>query len=145
VILGNLRSVIIYGPDGKVVSSLRTYDVKLERLYRVIRRITCGLFFHLLGYRLDSSYGVGVLGDEQLTDLDRAIREQFIGYLKDSKKVVIGDDVFSFQGFRSATDRMLTGWRYLFYGKVEFIAATLPLGFIAGNESETDRPSSASG
>lgn len=123
-----LTPLIIYGPDGKPIRTLRTYDVQLERLYRVVRRITCGLFHWQSGRRLDAEYGVGVLGDQQIEELDSDTREEFIQYLANAKKVIFGADVFSFQGFRSATDPMITGWRFLFYDKVEFLAATLPLG-----------------
>ena len=131
-LLGSSRSFTIYASDGKPYRTVRTYDVKLERLYRVVRRITGGLFFDQSGYRLPSTYGVGVVGAEELLTFDRDTREQFLGYMVNSPVCRVGNGVFSFQGFRSNDDRLMTGWRHVFYDRVEFLAATLPLEVTAG-------------
>lgn len=134
-ILSTLRQSTIFGPDGQ---ALRSYNVRLERLYRVVRRIACGLFFDQTGQRLDPAYGTGVLGDEELSTLDKRFRDEFLGYLARARTAVYGDNVFSFRGFRNAEDRMMTGWQFHFYGKIEFIAATLPLQVLETEESLGD-------
>jgi len=101
-----------------------TYDVDLDRLYRVISRTTQGLYFHAVGKPVDRACSVYAVGDEQILALGddsvARIRQEFAGAPTHN----FGEGVFTVQGLRNQEDQRESLWLMLFYGRVPFLSAT---------------------
>jgi len=107
--------------------STQTYEVSLDRLYRVISRTTQGLHFKVARRLVDRSCYVGVLGDEELLALDPEFVAMTTEHFARAPLVVIGEGVFAFRCIRDVPDPRITVWQMTFFEKVPFMSATLPI------------------
>jgi len=124
--LRSLQRVDFPGSPGPAQPGL-TYEVELDRLYRVIARVTHGYHWKEVGHRIDlSTCYVGVVGDEQLEGADPEFQEATRQQFSTAPSTTIGNKVFSFQGVRDKADRRVTVWLMTFYERVNFLSATLP-------------------
>jgi hypothetical protein len=106
-----------------------TYDVDLQRLCRVIERITRGLYFEELQARLlDDQRCVtyALDGFSFQNPNDRTKVKQLVDLAFSGRSRVFGQNVFKYwlQQIDGATPA--TVWAFLVYSLVEFVALTLP-------------------
>lgn len=103
-----------------------SYEVDLNRVSTVVRRIARGLFFHET---------CGVLSPE--TEIRTACSEEppgatnwqavesFVQALRQKEPKVLGDNVFSYRVHFTEIPE-LSAWLFSFYGVIEFFAGTWP-------------------
>jgi hypothetical protein len=116
----------VYSPSGLYLGRAPTYDVDLERLCRVVKRTTLGLYFDEFAARLPDSRGCLVYSLEgfsptalqQGSQLRRVIDQALSG-----KARMFGNKVFTYWVQRAGA---ATLWAHLVYSRVAFLAFTLP-------------------
>jgi hypothetical protein len=116
----------LYHPNGRPLAPRSTYDVKVERLARVVSRTTAGLFFRFNGRLLRSGYLVGAQLESELRLGDDPGMWRQVKDVQELSPLLSYPGVYSVRGLRSSTDPDTTVWWHTFYDKVSFLGATIP-------------------
>jgi hypothetical protein len=127
-LMADLGDADVRTPAGTWVGRAPTYNVQLERIFRVVRRTVLGLFFHHSGRRLRDDFIVMVQSEETLAGLPTSVlddlRDDVLAPLSQVQPVVIGDDVFAYWHAFGDEEPNVSAWRLAFYGCVGFLALT---------------------
>lgn len=130
-LLKTFRLVNPRTPSGLLLSEKKhAYYPNINRLERVIERMTKGFFYHEKGYRLPDGYeAVGFSPDRFNLADDKSLkfwRTRLIGPVSAQRPKILGNDVFSYKFLCDSTDPNSSVWLFLFYKQVPFIGLTLP-------------------
>ena len=129
-ILEKTRPVEVRSPQGIFVGTKLGYEVRFDRLFRVLERIVKGLFFHEAGYPLSLDYRPLIHSRDTIADLSLdfqgEMQRNIISPLwnRDSKE--IGTDTFQYRFQLFDEDPHLSAWGLTFFGSIEFLASTGP-------------------
>lgn len=122
-------------PGGLYAGRSGLYEFDVGRLLRVVRRITLGLFYRETCRRLPDSYKASVwlpsVMDTSASPLDglRSMRSIATTLSASGPPKFIGNRVLSYWWLPVANgDPNCTSWLMVFYGRVMFLAATMPVG-----------------
>lgn len=138
--LSGLHQAAVTTPAGLFLGSRLAYDVDLDRMSRVPRRIVRGLFNQRQGRRLPEAYDVHTYAAAGFQGVTGETGEQFRQMLQavlNTEPQSVGR-VFSYWVVFQPEEPNVSIWLTLFYRRVVFISFTLPAG-----EEET-RPNSRS-
>jgi hypothetical protein len=127
--LNGVREVAITTKSGLYLGTGLTYHADLGRLNNVVRRTVMGLFYHESKRRLPSGYVVESWSLDHINSLTTEQREQLLETVRtiwQKPLTVIGDYTFAYALSRTIEDENITGWILTFYGKVHFLAVTIP-------------------
>jgi hypothetical protein len=120
-------------PAGLHVGRSGSYEFDVDRLHRVARRITLGLFYREMGRRLPDGYKASVwlpsAIDTSASPLDslHSIRSVATTLSASGPPKFIGRRVLSYWWLPIANgDPNCTAWLLIFYQRVMFVAATTP-------------------
>ena len=129
-LLQAMHKVDIRTPAGLYLGKKGAYDVNLERLDRVVARITKGLFYREISTHLPKNYEVAAYSESGLRDVSPAdiaqLQKDIVQPLMTQKPKIIGNNVFSYRVLFTEEDPNVSAWLLLFYEKVAFICITLP-------------------
>jgi len=99
--LGTLHTVSRRTPAGIHLGDAVAFDADLGRLNSVVARVTKGLFYHELGYRLPDEFTAVAYSESGFTDehseVLREIRDKVIARLVTCAPRVIGNRVFAYR------------------------------------------------
>jgi hypothetical protein len=129
--LADTYKVDLVTPAGLYVGRTFTYDVDLQRLFRVAARTVKGLFFHETGRMLGAHYGVRVHSDDTLRDAPRADLQELAQTItlplakKQAKAIARG--AFAYRFHICEEDPNVSVWALTFYGHVTFLCFTGPV------------------
>lgn len=126
-LLESVSEIEVLTPAGLYLGQATTCRVSLDRLCRVIKRTTLGLYFAEFGVRLPDNHGCKVYALDGFDRTDPGLTarlKRVIGYASQGKLRVFGDEVFMCFA-REVRDA--TVWIHLVYGRVGFLAITRPL------------------
>jgi hypothetical protein len=129
-LLESMKEVPVYSPGGIYLGDATSYDVDLQRLCRVIERITRGLYFHEFEDRLSDLQRCVVYALDGFSlaspDIDASVR-RILDQAVLGKSRIFGNKVFTYWVQRLDESPMpSTLWAFLVYSRVVFIAFTLP-------------------
>jgi hypothetical protein len=117
-------------PAGLVLPARGALKLNRRRLFRVIERITKGLFYDLRGRRLPDAYDVNVSAPSTMTDKTedelKWFAENVLEPLGRKTGIMVGRGVFLFKVVFADIDPNCSIWLYLFYGRIPFFALTGP-------------------
>lgn len=139
-LLKNVNLSEMRSPSG-LYYQLPTYNVSLERLDRVAKRITTGLFYHEFRRRLPDGYSAVAYGDSGFTSslASEEATRSLCSNLLVNPPTTIGANVFSYW-IKGANDNPNTTACLLeFFGSVRFLCLTLP-DELARKRGYTDEP-----
>lgn len=132
--LDGIRTVALQSPAGLHLGTAGAYDVDLARLDRVVCRIVRGLFYHERRSRFPIDGTVRSWADDGLIDLDHQVRARLqrnvIEPTLATPPRVIGNDVLRYWLAYDEAHEYTGAWVLRFYGKVNFLAVTLPAGSV---------------
>lgn len=128
-LLRGFKEVNVRTHSGLYLGIKPSYDVKLDRLDNVAKRITKGLFYHETGHRLPDTYdtvsyaeaGMQKVSEDVIRDLQNKIIRPLL--TMDPKK--IGNKVLLYRVLYSNDDPNSSVWLFTFYERVSFLCMTL--------------------
>ena len=117
-------------PNGLYLGHREAFNVDLERLGRVVARITKGLHWHHEGKRIPPTFEVSAFAEDGFREMSpwdqERIREQIVAPVFSGAHHSIGRGVMQYWYVR-ATDRPeVSVWIYEFYQDVKFLALVAP-------------------
>lgn len=125
-----LRQVELRSPSGLFIGSTGAYNVEIERLDTVARRIVRGLFYIAKGERLPDSHRISVFSDwiiGNLSEPDKAhILDSLIAPLSRKPRTIIGEETFTYRFQFFDEDPFLSIWLLTFFEAIFYIGLTLP-------------------
>jgi len=124
-LLQSVHDVEILSPAGLYLGSGPSYQVDLDRLCRVIKRTTLGLYFKEFGVRLPNSHGCQVYAMDGFSRSDPSLNANLTRIIEQAvrgKSRVFGEKVFTYW-VQQVDDA--TVWLHLVYSRVAFLAFTL--------------------
>lgn len=129
-VVGTFQKVYPRTPSGLILPPKYIYGIDIPRLVKVVRRVTKGLFYTYEGFRLPSDFTVTVtvpwamrvLTAEELEYLKESLFDPF----SNSPGIIVGNNDFLFKSIFFKDQPNVSGWLYLFYEKITFIAMTGP-------------------
>lgn len=94
---------------------------------RVGKRITRGLYYHVLGspLPLDCEMKAGATWEARGAEATR-----LLDLLSGQQEHVVGAGTFSYRYFQDPAHPAATAWLFLFYGKIPLLSITRPPGFV---------------
>jgi hypothetical protein len=124
------QPIEIRSPTGIILGTRLGYQVQYERIFRVVRRVVRGLFFHIAGYPLTSEYQPLVHSKDTITNLDQEAQDEFqsniIHPLWALSPTVISEGTFSYRCRFFEEDPHFSAWGLSFYDTFDFLALTGP-------------------
>jgi len=131
-LLNSVQFLDVHSKAGLYLGKAAAYDVDLDRLCRVTRRITLGLFYHELGFRLPDGYRCDIYTIDGFRQTDAesvANLKQLVDHALQPKPRIFGHKVFTYWFQRVNGAQFATLWAFLVYSRVAFLAFTgLPDG-----------------
>jgi hypothetical protein len=116
--------------SGIVLGLRPAYEVDFARVYKVINRISRGLYYHETKEILGASVEVRSHGLELWDKDDFAFFSKYmLAPLLKKQKRVIGNDVFSYVYHIVPDEPKMSVWLMEFYNKIDFFAMTMPIGY----------------
>jgi hypothetical protein len=129
-ILSQTRSVLLRTPAGLHVGRRLAFDVDLQRLDRVVARVTKGLFWYHEGRRLPDGMEVTTFSEDGLREVTTAeisrMQENIIGPALSQPIHSIGRGALRYWYTHASDAPNVSVWIYEFHGDVRFLALTLP-------------------
>jgi hypothetical protein len=125
-----VKELEIHTPAGLYLGRSGSYEVDVDRLCRVARRTTLGLFFRETGRRLAPPYEATTYLPSTFDEHDRQAYDETAApmvrtLLADAPRFV-GRRVLSYRWKAAADDPNATLWLLLFYDRVLFVSITTP-------------------
>lgn len=124
-LLQSVREFEVRSPAGLYLGSGPSYQVDLDRLCRVIKRTTLGLYFKEFGVRLPDSHSCQVYAMDGFSRSDPGLNAKLTRIIEQAlrgKSRVFGEKVFTYW-VQQVDDA--TVWLHLVYSRVAFLAFTL--------------------
>lgn len=124
----------VLSPERRIRGLAAGYDVDLRRLGRVAERITRGLFFHELGYRVPDDFCVRVYSPEGLRGSESCVDDGFICFverLTRTPSTVLSRGVFAYWFQRIQERTHWSAWVLTFYERVPFLGLVVPRNAVA--------------
>jgi hypothetical protein len=125
----SLTPVEVFSSGGIYLGNAGGYNIDLNRLSRVVRRITTGLFYHEFGAPLPTTHEATAWCEDGLRRLDGETRKGLQGMcatVQCGPGGTIGEGVFTYWFQRTAEEPNTSMWVMIFYGHVGFISMTAP-------------------
>ena len=130
-IINDLREIDLKTPGGLFLGHRLADMADLERLDRVISRITKGLFYKELGYPLPKEYISMSFSESGLSDLDdkvkKGIQEHFIPIILSTEPTSIGEKVFTYWSVITQEDQNTSIWIMEFFENIRFLSMTVKI------------------
>jgi len=125
-VLNGLRVGEARSPFGIYLGRVYGFESDPSRLARVITRVTKGLFFHELGFRLPDDCEVSVQDDSRWINLpdDDELITHVIRPVLLADYHVFGDGVFTFRFRHVDSEPWLSAWIFTFYQCTAFLSVT---------------------
>ena len=124
--LGRTREVELITPAGLYFGRTGVYDVDVERLDRVMRRITLGFFYTETGQRLADRYDADSYLLPQVDPSARAQLQRVIDAVAAMPPKIIGRQTVIYRVAFAEEDRNLSAWLFDFYKRVRWLTITGP-------------------
>ncbi len=128
--MGAISPIEIRTPQGLFLGRRLSYEVELQRIFKVVERMVTGLFYHEAGLRLRDDYDIIVHSDETVRDMPRDVQQDLhrdiILPLSHISPWVFGRNTFSYRFQFSNDNQHLSAWALTFFGNIPFIAVTGP-------------------
>jgi hypothetical protein len=129
-LLRRIKNVDVRTRNGLYLGRKTTYDVDLNRLENVARRIAKGLFYFEKGYRLPDTYEVAAYSESglqmQTDEFKKEMQTNIIRPLMTNAPKAIGNRVFSYRVAYTDMDTNASAWLFVFYERVVFLCIILP-------------------
>jgi hypothetical protein len=119
--------VDFHTPAGVYLGTKGTFNVDLNRLNSVVRRIIFGLFYHHQGRRLPDGYEATAWATEGMGPMEPEIADQWLASVKGLMETQchgIGRVVTWWVSF-SQEDSNTSLWLLAFYRKMTFVGSTV--------------------
>ena len=115
-----------YNPKGDYLGEVFKQEIDAERLDKVARRITKGLFYTRMGQRISDKYFVSAFSTTDNENIPRDL-QLVIEKLEAQSATAVGDgSIFTFQQRIFGEDSSISQWLLTFYQKVKFLGFSLP-------------------
>ncbi len=129
-LLHSSRAAVLRTRNGLIVGRTDVYFPDVDRLCRVVCRITRGLFFHETGRRLPDRYQVTahLAPEVERPSTARALEafRTMVAELENNPPRFIGKRVLSYRWGTAAEDPNASVWLLVFYRRVLFMCFTTP-------------------
>jgi len=140
-LISGSEKINVFTKNGLFIGEKTTYNVDLNRLRKVIDRITRGLYFKKEGKVLDQNYDVKTYTSEDIANWNLKSQEEWLLLLVNilQKRLHHFGKIFAYNYLLAKDDSNASVWLFNFYQKIVFISITLPKKIIATEDSlETD-------
>jgi hypothetical protein len=128
--LSTVRPVEMRTEEGAYAGETAMFTADSERLFRVVRRIVRGLFYHHQGAALGDDVKVAEWIDDAPKGVPAsglmALHEAIMARVRDQVPHAIGRDVLRYWMVHDAADARKSAWALVFYGAVRFLVMTVP-------------------
>lgn len=128
-LFNSVHELDLHTPAGIYLGKMPAYDVDLDRLCRVIRRITLGLFYHHTGSRLPDDHCCqvyAIAGFRNFDVVSTAALNRLVEQALRPTPRIFGHKVFTYWAQRVGGNPLATLWAFLVYSRVAFLAFTGP-------------------
>lgn len=127
-ILKSVHQVSFRTAAGLYLGKALGYEVNLVRIYRVVARITQGLYWHHYDHnRLPHETSIMVRAEDSLKEDSenyiKLLKSKILEAINNNRVYSIGRDVLRYR-FASSDREYGSAWLYEFFGDVRFIAFT---------------------
>lgn len=130
-LIDSMSELPVYTPAGVYLGHASFFDSDLTRLCNVIERVTRGLYYHEYGARLPDAHrcvtyaldGFASAGSEDKGRVRQLFDQACLG-----KERTLGGNVFKYWFQSVVGPEPATLWAFLVYGRVGFVALTMPGG-----------------
>jgi hypothetical protein len=136
--VNSLAFVDLRTPAGIDCGKTLASRVDIKRVNDEIKRFTRGLFYKEKGRRLPDNYQVWAccindIASEHPLFLGTFMMKDIINSTLQGKSITIGNDVFKYWYKFNIDDENISTWVLSFYGRVNFLALTIPNKITAQN------------
>lgn len=122
------RKVQLKTPGGLYLDKRYIFDVDTERIFRVVKKIIRGLYYHETGNRLDNNCEVDVHSNDTLSDnspeILQDLQNKILIPLSNKTPTIIGRQTFSYRFHIADENSYFSVWILTFYGNVNFLSFT---------------------
>jgi hypothetical protein len=129
-ILEKTRPVQVRSPQGIFLGTKLGYEVRFDRLFKVLERTVKGLFFFEAGYPLSIDYRPLIHSRDTIADLNFDVQGEMqrniINPLWNRDPKEIGSDTFQYRFQFFEEDPHVSAWGLTFFSSIEFVALTGP-------------------
>jgi hypothetical protein len=129
-LLRSMHPVGVMTPGGLFLGTQVGFNVSLERIFRVVKRIVRGLYFKERGQRLPEGYDVLVHCDDTLISMPSAglehLHQRVLLPLAATDPKIIAAGVFFYRYLAAEDNPAASAWALTFYERKSFLATVGP-------------------